>query len=62
MKFLMLSGHGISMNVSDGKLHIKDGVDGEKKEHQSYTYKPKHLDIDSIILYGHSGSISLEAV
>jgi len=62
MKFLLLSGHGISMNVSDGKLRIVDGVDGEKPEHEEYTFKPKHLDVDSIVMYGHSGSISLSAI
>jgi len=50
------------MTVSDGKLRIVDGVDGEKSEHKEYIFKPKHLEADSIVMYGHSGNISLSAI
>ena len=61
MKSLLLSGYKISINVDDGKLHIKDGMD-RKKEPKEYVFRPKHIDIDHIIIYGHTGNMTLSAI
>jgi len=61
MKSLLLSGYNIHIGVDDGKLIIKDGRDWEK-EPTEIIMKPKFVDYDHIILYGHSGNISLSAI
>lgn len=50
------------MNVDKGKLYIKNGLDRHRKEVQEHIYKPKFIDLDHIILYGHSGNISLNSI
>jgi CRISPR-associated protein Cas1 len=47
--------------VDDGKLIIKDGRDWEKEPEQM-TFKPKFIDYDQIILYGHTGNLTLSAI
>ena len=61
MKTLTLSGYNIHLGVDDGKLIIKDGRDLDKEPIQ-YTYKPKFIDIDQVVLYGHTGNLSLSAI
>lgn len=61
MKSLLLSGYGINMNVDGGKLHIVDGR-GLENGHVEYVYKPKFIDLDNIVVYGHTGSITLDAI
>ena len=62
MNTLLLSGHGISMNVDGGKLHIQDGHDFNRPNPDNYIFKPKFIDLDNIVVYGHSGNISLDAI
>ncbi|NPE30342.1 CRISPR-associated endonuclease Cas1 [Methanococcoides sp. SA1] len=62
MKLLLLNGHGISMHVDGAKLHIKDGRFSTTEDPQEYVFSPKRIDIDSIVVYGRSGSLSLEAI
>ncbi|KGK98714.1 CRISPR-associated protein Cas1 [Methanococcoides methylutens] len=62
MKMLLLNGHGINMHVDGAKLHIKDGRFSTTEEPQEYVFSPKRMDIDSIVVYGRSGSLSLEAI
>jgi CRISPR-associated protein Cas1 len=62
MNILLLSGYGISINVDGGKLHIKDGHDEDKPDPKEYVFKPKFIDLDNIVLYGHSGNITLDAI
>jgi len=61
MKSKVLSGYGIKINVDDGKLVVTDGREFEK-EPVTETYHPKHADMDNITIYGHSGTISLDAI
>lgn len=61
MKSLLLSRYKIHLGVDDGKLVIKDGRD-ENKEPQEWIYKPRYIDLDQIVLYGHTGNISLSAM
>jgi len=62
MKLLLLNGHGINMRVDGAKLHIKDGRVSASEEPQEYVFHPKRIDVDSIVVYGRSGSLSLEAI
>ncbi|NPE30675.1 CRISPR-associated endonuclease Cas1 [Methanococcoides sp. SA1] len=62
MKLLLLNGHGINMHVDGAKLHIKNGRFSTTEEPEEYVFSPKRMDIDSIIVYGRSGSLSLEAI
>jgi len=62
MKLLLLNGHGINMHVDGAKLHIKDGRFSASEEPQEYVFHPKRIDVDSIVVYGRSGSLSLEAI
>lgn len=62
MKMLLLNGHGIDMRVSNAKLHVKDGRFSANEEPEKYTFSPKRMDIDSIVIYGKSGNISIEAI
>mgnify|MGYP005854772879 CR=1 FL=1 len=61
MNTLILSGYGIDMHVDNSKLHIQDGNDHNKTP-QKYTFKPKFIDLDNIVVYGHSGNITLDAI
>ncbi|KGK98704.1 hypothetical protein LI82_07610 [Methanococcoides methylutens] len=36
-------------------------IDLLKPEKEEYVFSPKRMDIDSIVVYGRSGSLSLEA-
>ena len=62
MKLLLLNGHGINMHIDGAKLHIKDGRFSATEEPEEYIISPKRMDIDSIVVYGRSGSLSLEAI
>lgn len=62
VKLLLLNGHGINMHVDGARLHIKDGRFSTTEEPQEYVFSPKRIDIDSIIIYGKSGNLTLEAV
>ena len=61
MKILFLSGYGIDLSVDSGRLVIKDGQD-LKKEPSEVVLKPKGDDFDGIVVCGHSGNVSLDAM
>ena len=62
MKTLFLSGHGVNLRVENARLKIRDGCEYERREPAEYELRPKGDDYDSIVIYGHSGNISLEAL
>ena len=62
MKFMLLNGHGIRMNIDGAKLHVRDGKFSTKEEPVSYVFAPKKIDVDSIAIYGQSGTISIPAI
>jgi len=62
MKFLLLNGHGINMHVDGAKLFIKDGRFTTKEEPKQYCFTPQRIDVDSIVIYGRSGDLSIEAI
>lgn len=62
MKLLLLNGHGIDMRVDGAKLKVKDGRYLDDVEPEKYLFSPKRIDVNSIIIYGRSGDISIEAI
>jgi len=62
MKLLLLNGHGINFKVDNARLHIKDGRTSAKDEPQEYTFLPKRIDVENIIVYGQNGNISITAI
>lgn len=61
MRFLLLNGHGIDMRVSGAKLHVKDGR-FSTDEPEKYVFSPKRIDVDSIIIYGRDGNLTVDAI
>jgi CRISPR-associated protein Cas1 len=65
MKPLHLSGYGVKIKVNNlrsrSDLHVTDGRDGFEKQPKTYTFRPRRISHDSIIIDGHSGYISLQA-
>ena len=62
MKLLLLDGYGIDMRVDRGKLHIKEGRSSPDEEPGEYIFAPKRIDIDSIVVYGRKGNLTLDAI
>jgi CRISPR-associated protein Cas1 len=62
---LHLSGYGVKIKVqnlrSRSDLDVTDGRDGFDKRPESYSFRPRRIPYDSIIIDGHSGYISLQA-
>ena len=61
MKILFLSGNGMDLSVESGRLIVKDGRN-QKKEPTTTVLKPKGDDYDGIVIYGHSGNVSLDTM
>ncbi len=57
MKPLLVSGFGTSVYVDKRKLFIENSLRGERHE-----FYPHQIDYDSIIIDGHTGSITFEAL
>lgn len=62
MRTLYLSGHGISMRVDNARLLIRDGCDVNRADPDTYELRPKSDEYDNIVIYGHSGNMSLDAI
>jgi CRISPR-associated protein Cas1 len=62
---LHLSGYGVKIKVTNMRsrsdLHVTDGQDNFHEEQSTYTFRPRRIPYDSIIIDGHSGYISLQA-
>ena len=50
------------MTVDDGKLHIQNGHDYNTPKPEHLIFRPKYIDLDNIVVYGHSGNISIDAI
>ena len=63
---LHLSGYGVKIKVenmrSRSELVVADGRDGFRQTPMSYHYGPRKIPYDSVIIDGHSGYISLQAL
>jgi CRISPR-associated protein Cas1 len=66
MNPLHLSGYGVKIKVkhlrSRSDLYVTDGRDNLPNEPSTYTFRPRRIPYDSIIIDGHSGYISLQAL
>ncbi|WP_292464318.1 CRISPR-associated endonuclease Cas1 [Methanolobus sp.] len=62
MRFLLLNGNGIDIRVNNAKLRVKDGRFSTTDELQEYVFSPKRIDIDSIIIYGQNGNLTIDAI
>ena len=62
MTILLLNGHGISMHVDGAKLFVKEGRFSTTEEPKQYCFTPQRIDVSSIVIYGRSGNISIEAI
>jgi CRISPR-associated protein Cas1 len=60
-----LSGYGVKIKVknlrSRSDLHVTDGRESSREEPSTWTFRPRRIPYDSIIIDGHSGYISLQA-
>lgn len=65
MNLLHLTGYGVKVKVNNLKSHselqVTDGREDLKTEPLKYTFRPRRIPYDSIIIDGHSGYISLQA-
>jgi CRISPR-associated protein Cas1 len=59
---LFLSGFGISLSVDRARLLVRDGLLEPDVEPQRFEVQPRHASFDSVIVDGHSGSITLDAI
>lgn len=60
---LVLTGHGISINIDSGALFVRDGLTHFPQERDEYRYFPgKHNTPSRIIMLGRNGSISIDAM
>lgn len=62
MKMLLLDGYGMSMRIDGAKLHIKNGSEKLGEGGEEYVFSPKKIDVDNVVLYGRSGTISVDAI
>jgi CRISP-associated protein Cas1 len=62
VRLLLLNGHGINIHVDSAKLHIKNGFWSMDEEPEKYVFSPKRIPYNDLIIYGHSGNLSLEAI
>ncbi|AYK15997.1 MAG: CRISPR-associated endonuclease Cas1 [Methanosarcina flavescens] len=58
---LILNGYGIKITVDNGRLVIKNGNRSSEEKPESYYLQPNQKKITSILIYGQTGYISLEA-
>lgn len=61
MKSLLLSGYNIHLQVKENKLIVMDGL-GWNKEPTKMIFNLNMMSYDNIIIYGHSGNVSLSAI
>jgi CRISPR-associated protein Cas1 len=62
MKLLLLNGHGIDTRVNGSKLYVKDGRHSSDIEPETYVFSPQKIDIDTIVIYGKNGNLTLESI
>lgn len=50
------------MRVENARLHIRNGCESVRKNPDRHELKPNGDEYDNIVIYGHSGNISLDAL
>lgn len=58
---LILNGYGIKITVDNGRLVVKNGNRSSEEKPESYYLQPNQKKITSILIYGQTGYVSLEA-
>lgn len=61
MKTLFLSGYGINLSVDGGRLVVRNGRDLDR-EPKEVVLRPKSDEYDGVVVYGHTGNITLDAM
>jgi len=66
MNILHLTGYGVKVKVknlrSRSELTVTDGRENYRSKPATYTFRPRKIPYDTIIIDGHSGYISLQAL
>jgi len=62
MNLLYLSGFGVSLSVDRARLLVRDGIHDPDVEAERLEIQPRKARFDSVIIDGHSGNISLDAI
>ncbi|MGO9644795.1 MAG: CRISPR-associated endonuclease Cas1 [Candidatus Bathyarchaeia archaeon] len=62
MRPVYLSGFGLSLNVDRARLLIRNGLSEPDTVREQITVLPRDAPFDSVIVDGHSGTISLDAI
>ena len=62
MRPLYLSGFGISLNVDRSRLLVRNGIHGPDIEAERFEVQPRNARFDSVVVDGHSGNITLDAI
>ncbi len=50
------------MNVDGARLYVKNGRTTHRSDPQNHVFRPKGIKYDNIVVYGHSGNITFEAM
>jgi len=62
MNALYLSGFGISLSVERARLIVRSGFSDPEFEPERFEIQPRKAHFDSVIIDGHSGTITLDAI
>jgi len=59
---IYLSGFGLSLNVDKARLQVHNGFQVPDVERERFEIQPRHARFDSVVVDGHSGTITLDAI
>ena len=62
MNPLYLSGFNVSLSVDRARLQVRDGIQQPDVEPERFQVQPRNAHFDSVVIDGHSGAISLDAI
>jgi len=62
LKPLYLSGFNVSLNVDRARLIVRDGIQSPDHDPESFEIQPRNPHFDSVMIDGHSGTVSLDAI
>jgi CRISPR-associated protein Cas1 len=62
MNALYLSGFGISLSVERARLIVRSGFSDPEFEPERFDIQPRKAHFDTVIIDGHSGTITLDAI
>jgi len=62
MNPMYLSGFGVSLSVDRARLMVRNGFCDPDVEPERFEIQPRNAHFDSVVIDGHSGNISLDAI